>query len=194
MKKNTRIKIIQDRLFKKIWYTAIENNDEQMYINMVLRSDRPLIDHIKLNITYEEIVYMLSNIYKMAHISFKDLLEKSNLKKCEVSNYYCIPIRTVEDWYNGKNKCPEYVKLMILRSNHMLILGKYIKLQSELLFEKKKPGIYKKKNISDNADKAINSKYTDIIDPLDDVTNEESYDSLKTAILLDSTSYLKRNN
>lgn len=46
-------------------------------------------------------------------MTFKELRESSGMNKTQFAEYFEIPYRTVQNWENGVNKCPEYLlKLM----------------------------------------------------------------------------------
>ena len=75
-------------------------------------------------------------------MTFKEIMEAAGAKKSEISHIFCIPIRTVEDWYSGKNRTPSYVKIMVLKHFHMLDLGKYVRLSSSIEHIKTQPSIY----------------------------------------------------
>ena len=47
-------------------------------------------------------------------ISFKELLEKSNMKMTQFSEYFNVPYRTVQDWKAGVRKCPAYVVELLI--------------------------------------------------------------------------------
>ena len=100
----------------------------------------------KYNVSYDETYIMLKNIYEAYCLSFRDILEKADLKKSQASYEFCIPIRTIEDWYSGKNKCPSYIRFSIIRAYRLLDLGKYIYLQSEIEYVNRKKPIYNKSN------------------------------------------------
>jgi hypothetical protein len=46
-------------------------------------------------------------------ITFEDLHKTSGMKLTELSKYFEIPYRTIQDWHLGNRKCPDYIiKLM----------------------------------------------------------------------------------
>ena len=46
-------------------------------------------------------------------MTFKELREAYNMTLTQVSEYFDIPYRTVQNWDGGQRKCPEYLlKLM----------------------------------------------------------------------------------
>lgn len=52
-------------------------------------------------------------------MNFKELLEKHNLGMKQFSEYFKIPLRTVQAWNYGERKCPSYVlELIEFRLNY----------------------------------------------------------------------------
>ncbi len=58
----------------------------------------------------------LGNIHDVAHMSVRDIIAKSDLTQAAFATKFCIPLRTVEDWANGKRKCTDYLRLMFAKS------------------------------------------------------------------------------
>lgn len=144
-----RVKIIPDKLFFKFWKAANEGYDKQNYIsNFTSSASTDFVDFKnKYGIYYEEAAEMLNNIYKTANMPFPEVIEKTGKKKSQIRDIFCIPQRTLEDWCYGKAKPNQSIKLMILRQFHILSLGKYIHVQSEIDFEELKPRVYKKREV-----------------------------------------------
>ena len=101
--------------------------------------------------------------------SFRNILDKAGVKKSEIANTFCIPIRTIEDWYTGKNICPAYIRLMLIRHYYLINLGKYVYLDSEQKRKLNKPKVYNVKEkesgtVLDNDmhSKVINSFYSQV--------------------------------
>lgn len=143
-----KIKIIPDRLFFKLWreansYKYLNVND---YVSVFTSyNSKSLVDLKKYNLDYLEFTNILSNIYTVSNLSFEDIIKKVGCKKADISNIFCIPIRTVEDWYKNIHPCPSYIRLMIIRNFYLLDLGKYIYLESDISKIKNKPKVYKTK-------------------------------------------------
>lgn len=87
--------------------------------------------HKKYKLDELQVINMLENIYRAVHLSVKDIIEMSGKRKADIGYIFCIPIRTLEDWYSEKNKCPSYTRLMMIRKFGLLNLGKYIYLESD---------------------------------------------------------------
>ncbi len=118
-------KSITPKIFHKLWDAACKSPDRSEYVRDILRSGRFRPESCDLK--YDEAVTLLLDIHRLSTTSFKDILGKIKKRKCEISDLYCIPIRTVEEWYSGGNKCPGYVRLMIMRDFGILDLGVDIK-------------------------------------------------------------------
>lgn len=152
MANNSRQKIIPDKIFYKLWKMSTSGCTKKEYLNYFLNvtSNGYINFKKKYNIQFEEAAEMLNNIYDAATMPFNILLEKTGKKKCEIRDIFCIPQRTFEDWCSGKNKVNQTIKLMILRQFHLIHLGKYIKVQSEIEYEKSTPKVYKKHTDKNN--------------------------------------------
>lgn len=159
-KRRPRIKILPDKAFRKIWDKANSGVTLEEYIRIFTDSsaDKPYVDFEKYYIDYIESLDLLKAVYESAQLSFSDILEKSEKRKAEISDMFCIPIRTVEEWYSGKNRCSSYIRLMLLKQFHLLSLGsKYVKLESEIIYLSSMPSIYERHErsegeISDSGD------------------------------------------
>lgn len=144
-KRKSRVKVLSNKAFCKLWDVANKVGSLEEYIGCFtsVENDKPIVDFKKYNLDYIETLDMLKSIYTLAKYSFRDILELSGKRKSQVSDIFCIPIRTVEEWYSGNNKCSSYIRLMMLKEFHLLFLGsKYIKLESEVEYLSSYPRIY----------------------------------------------------
>lgn len=131
---------------------------------------------------------MLSNIYEAVNMPFDELIKKTGKKKSQIRDIFCIPQRTVEDWCYGKAKPNQSIKLMILRKFHLLHLGKYIHVQSEIEFAELKPRVYKKRELPETREDDIeNENYVQEITEED--KKEQEYLSNRTKNLTPVKSY-----
>lgn len=48
-------------------------------------------------------------------MTIKDLCTEYNITQTELSKWFGIPLRTVQDWYSGRRVPPDYVVNMIIR-------------------------------------------------------------------------------
>lgn len=55
----------------------------------------------------------LGSIYDAVHRSVNDIAKASGLSHRKLSERFCIPYRTVENWCGGQRECPDYVRLMM---------------------------------------------------------------------------------
>lgn len=49
--------------------------------------------------------------WDVAHMTIKDLCKMAGLSQVALSARFCVPYRTVQDWYSGRSGCPQYTKL-----------------------------------------------------------------------------------
>lgn len=145
-KRKGRKKILSNKVFCELWNCAGKVNDKKEYIKTFTSptSCKYIDFKRKFNLEYEEVLYMLNEIYEKQHISFKEILNIAKKRKSDISNTFCIPIRTVEEWYTGKNVCNNYIRLMIMRQYHLLNLGKYIYVEADEEYISTSPNIYQK--------------------------------------------------
>lgn len=148
-----RLKILPDRIFHKIWDIVDDFSDPDEYVSS-LSSDSSIFKYDAYGITYSECIFLLKSLYKAKNMTFREIIDAAGTKKSEISHIFCIPIRTVEDWYSGKNRTPSYVKIMVLKHFHMLDLGKYVRLSSTIEHIKTQPSIYIKRYQSEEPELA----------------------------------------
>ncbi|MGN1342045.1 MAG: helix-turn-helix domain-containing protein [Bacilli bacterium] len=48
-------------------------------------------------------------------MTIKDICIKYNLSQTELSKYFNIPLRTIQNWHSGSRKPPEYIIDMIIK-------------------------------------------------------------------------------
>ena len=148
----------------------------------------------KYDLNPNEVNLILKNIYTLKAKSFRELLEESNVRKADASKIFCIPIRTIEDWYSEKNRCPLYIKLMVVKEFRLLNLGKYIYLESEIEYRKRKRPVYQKRTHQEP--KSVNYSLSGKESPLSHNDNQrnvflyDSYDKKKEYLPYED--YLRR--
>lgn len=177
--RKSRLSIVPDKLFHKIWDAVNKNNNLNQYEIIRFINENVFIDYKKYGFDYVSYCFLISKAYKYSLMSFRDILEMADKRKAELSDIFCIPIRTIEEWYRGTNKCPSYIRLMILKQFHLLYLDKYMKLQSELDFYNTKPHIYAKRDSKVSISETEPKKITDKSD--ENITDQNDY------ILLDES-------
>lgn len=161
-----RKKILPDRVFHTLWNEAQSADERGAFLGRFtspLSPDRiQFLD--KYGISIDESRILLGNIYDMSRLTVRDILDSECVGKAEVSHTFCIPIRTVEDWYAGVNVCPSYVRLAILRHYFLFTLGQNVILESELKREQRRPRRYRPRNTECRDEKGERrrwSKYSD---------------------------------
>lgn len=100
-----------DKLFNKLWKDALEQPNKELFLAEYGYPD--WFDEISQN--PQKISETLGNIHDVAHMSLKEIIKKAGMTQAAFSTKFCIPIRTVEDWASGKNKCRDYDRLMFCR-------------------------------------------------------------------------------
>lgn len=98
-----------DKLFCKLWKDALAQPDKIMYIAEYGYPN--WFDEISQDTS--EIIQILENIHDIAHMSIRDIIEKSGMTQSAFSIKFCIPLRTIEDWATDKRKCADYIRLMV---------------------------------------------------------------------------------
>lgn len=133
MPKSKIIRVVPDRVFYKLWKAADSNIKIYDYIDIFVSplSAGRIDFRRKYKMNELQIINMLENIYNAAHLTVKEIINLSGKRKADIGYIFCIPIRTIEDWCSGKNKCPAYIRLMMIRKFGLLSLGKYIYLESD---------------------------------------------------------------
>ena len=58
-------------------------------------------------------VEAIAKIWDAYHKSVKDIAAEAGLSQRKLSDRFCIPLRTVEDWCAGKRTPPDYVRMMM---------------------------------------------------------------------------------
>lgn len=58
--------------------------------------------------------------WDVAHMSVQDLCSRAGIGQSELSRKFCIPLRTVQNWFGGQNRCSQYIILMMARLLHQL--------------------------------------------------------------------------
>lgn len=191
-------RIVPDRLFSLLWNEAEKSKSKSEYLKKyTLVSSASCIDFKKYRIGYDEGVAMLSEIYEKANMSFREIVAMAEKKKADISNTFCIPIRTVEEWYSGKNKCNSYIRLLLIRQYHLLNLGKFIYTEAEEEFKNTVPSTYKKRE-----EPVEKNPYAKKVQKADRAEEENEFEEIDTLLLsirkrreeLQSASYKETQN
>lgn len=49
--------------------------------------------------------------WDVAHMTVKELCKAVGMTQAALSYRFCVPYRTVQDWYSGRRSCPPYITL-----------------------------------------------------------------------------------
>lgn len=173
-------------------------------------------------ISLEELYIILENVYTAYNMTFEEIMSKAKTTNSKLRDCFCIPEKSIEAWKSGRNKCPDYIRLMIQRYYHLINLGKYIYTEEYDNFLNTIPKVYVesdpkkqnnkekksfvKKGINERTQKYNNEVYTEgnsdseeaYFDSEEDDFNEliNSLPSLKlgTGLYNDNRSYNKKNS
>lgn len=69
-----------------------------------------------------ELVGQLRILWHVAMDPFKDLLLRMCMSQSQCSVRFCVPLRTVQDWYSGRRTPPPYIRLMMAEAAGILKL------------------------------------------------------------------------
>lgn len=62
----------------------------------------------------------LSTIWAVAHLSMRELVDRTGLSQTTFAKRAGIPRRTVQDWCGEKRACPTYVKFLLAEHYNLL--------------------------------------------------------------------------
>ena len=134
--RNRRLKFLPDRIFHRIWCKALEEEEKATFLAKMVSGDgKTVINPSKYSIDAVLWYDVLCGIFDAAHLSVSEIVRLSGKRKAEISHYYCIPIRTLEDWCSGKSDPPSYLRLMLIREYDLFNIGKNVRLESEDKFK-----------------------------------------------------------
>lgn len=140
--------ILTNKLFHKLW-DGSKGLSEQEYLDLYLKRESE--EYIDFNKKYEIETFLahklLKKIYELSNMSFVELKDRTGLKNPDIADRYCIAIRNIQQWSNGKAKCPSYVMLMIMRDEHMLNFDGMVTTEWEAKFRNTYPAIYSKHDV-----------------------------------------------
>lgn len=125
------IKVLPDSIFHQLWISAMQYSSLEDFVHaFTFSTSKEKINFLKFDIDDLLAYDLLKSIWNAANLSFKEILTMSGMKKSEYSHFFCIPIRTLEDWYAGKSQCPAYIRLMFIRYFHITYLPSRITLST----------------------------------------------------------------
>lgn len=91
-------------LFKELYNEALDIASLELFV-----AEQGWQDWMQ-GYTPDEVVELLSRIYRLANNPLKDTRQ---ISRAEFSRRYNIPVRTLEDWDTEKRTAPIYVKLLL---------------------------------------------------------------------------------
>ncbi len=148
--KQPKLKILPNKVFRALWEAA-QKMEYDEYVKRFTHPGSP--DNMdfpgKLGMSYNQTYSVLKNIYDLANLSFKEILSLTEKRKAQISDIYVIPIRTVEEWYSGKNRCPDHIRITILTNYYKLDLGKRVITEAEKERRENRPSIYAPRKIQE---------------------------------------------
>lgn len=97
-----------DKQFFNIYRAALAQPDVDMFIGECRYHD--YFDDVAAE--PDEIAAVLRNIHHVAHMTIRELIAEAGLTQTAFAQRFCIPLRTVQNWCGGQNKCTDYDKLM----------------------------------------------------------------------------------
>lgn len=109
-----------DKQFYLIYTEALDSTDRDAFVSDWALSttfgDNFDVDDDTIISRAEEI----RKTWDVAHMSVQDLCSRAGIGQSELSRKFCIPLRTVQNWFGGQNRCPQYIILMMARLLHQL--------------------------------------------------------------------------
>ena len=62
----------------------------------------------------------LSDIWELAHLSMRELVDRTGLSQTAFAKRVGIPLRTVQGWCLGERDCPAYVRFLLAEHYNLL--------------------------------------------------------------------------
>ena len=61
------------------------------------------------------LVEELHHVWRYAHITVREIVQRTGLTQANFAQRFVIPLRTLESWLGGTNTCPPYTRLMLAK-------------------------------------------------------------------------------
>lgn len=97
---------MNNKTFYLIFSEAVASENRDAFI-----SDWALSSVFPVDSDPTENAEIIGSIWDVANMSVKDLCKKTKLSQVAISDRFCVPYRTVQEWYGGRRTCPQYFKL-----------------------------------------------------------------------------------
>lgn len=104
------INMTAQETFRNLLLDSMEYKDQDMFIASHYGIDVYCITH-----SVDDYVSLMKEIYFVAHASVEDIIVKSGLTKGQFCSRFCIPFGVFQNWMNGSEKCPVYIRLLFCR-------------------------------------------------------------------------------
>jgi len=147
MAKRSYKKIITDEVFYRLWRNAGKYDTLKEYINAYTYETLKEYNYLQKRCELDgvQIIELLRAIYEAYNLSYNQIREMAGKENKEIAHIFCISTNTIFEWAKENNRCPDHIRLMMLKQFHLFNLGKYIYLESEVERENDKPKIYKQR-------------------------------------------------
>jgi hypothetical protein len=176
-----RKKILSNRSFAAIWDAASKAGSYRELCNMAYDSKyfNPSYLEKKSGLSMKEVYVVLENVYKAYNMRFDEIMKEAGTTNSKLRDSFCIPEKSIEAWKSGRNRCPDYIRLMLLRYYHLLKLGKYIYTEEYDNYLKTIPKVYEESE-KEKANDAFNKKGAITINKAaDDSLDSDIYDNVR---------------
>ena len=139
-----RKKVLSDKSFAAIWEASSKAKSYRELCSMAFTSKyfNPLYLEKNSGLNLEEVYTVLENIYEAYNMTFAQIMTEAKTTNSKLRDCFCIPEKSIEAWKSGRNKCPDYIRLMLIRYYHLLNLGKYIYTQGYEYYMETIPRVY----------------------------------------------------
>lgn len=100
-----------DNQFCTMFGEAIEATDRDAYVSdWVLSSMWEADPESEIPVDRIE---QVGALWDVAHLTVRQIREHTGLTQAAFGERYAVPCRTIQNWEQGTNKCPDYVRLML---------------------------------------------------------------------------------
>lgn len=104
-----------DKTFNLLFSEALAASSEEMYIAEMATSSIFDPDPDGPEPDYDKVVNLLAEVWRLAHLSAKDIRKSTGLTQVEFADRYCVNYNTVRNWETKRGSCPDYVRLLFIR-------------------------------------------------------------------------------
>ena len=101
-----------DRQFNVAFFAALRADNRDAYISDYALSSlfTDADDDAEIS---RELIDQLGHIWDVAHTSVRDIRAHMGLTQAKFAEHFLVPKRTVENWEGEKNKCPDYLRVLM---------------------------------------------------------------------------------